>query len=165
MEDNVKLRNMTGIYLLNGNKILLLYRQGSKVANQTWIASAGGHFEEWELNDAKACVLREMKEELSVTEDMISDLKLRYVSLRRTSGEIRQNYYFFANLKDEYLDGLVSDEGELKWFDLSEISDLKMPYSAKYMMEHYLTTGRQNDKIYVGVAEGAEVVFTELAEC
>jgi 8-oxo-dGTP diphosphatase len=164
MENNIKLRNMAGIYLLNNDKMLLLYRKGSKVANNTWIASAGGHFEEWELNDAKACVLREMKEELSVTEDMISDMKLRYVSLRRTNGEIRQNYYFFANLKNEYINGLVSDEGDLKWFELSEVSDLKMPYSAKYMIEHYLTTGRENDKVYVGVAAGTGGVFTELAE-
>lgn len=164
MEHTADLRNMAGIYLLNNNKILLLYRQGSKVANNTWIASAGGHFEEYELNDAKACALREMKEELSVTEEMLSDMKLRYVTLRRINGEIRQNYYFFANLKDEYINGLVSDEGSLKWFDLSEISELKMPYSAKYMMEHYLTTGKQNDKVYVGVADGTGAVFTELAE-
>ena len=164
MENNIKLRNMTGIYLLNNNKILLLYRKGSKIANNTWIASAGGHFEEWELNDAKACALREMKEELSVTEEMLSDMKLRYVSLRRTNGEIRQNYYFFANLKDEYAEGLVSEEGDLKWFDLNEISELQMPYSAKYMIEHYLTTGRENDKVYVGTADGEGVVFTELPE-
>lgn len=164
MENTLKLRNMAGIYLLNNNRILLLYRQGSRVANNTWIASAGGHFEEKELNDAKACALREMKEELSVTEEMLSDISLRYITLRRTNGEIRQNYYFFANLKDEYVTGPVSDEGKLKWFDLSEISELQMPYSAKYMIDHYLATGRQNDKVYVGVAEGAGVVFTELAE-
>ncbi|MBP3616786.1 MAG: NUDIX domain-containing protein [Lachnospiraceae bacterium] len=164
MEDNVKLRNMTGVYLLNNNKILLLYRKGSRIANNTWIASAGGHFEDYELNDAKACALREMKEELSVTEEMLSDISLRYISLRRTNGEIRQNYYFFANLKDEYTTELVSDEGDLKWFDLSEISELQMPYSAKYMIDHYLETGRQNDKVYVGVAEGTGVMFTELAE-
>lgn len=80
MEHTADLRNMAGIYLLNNNKILLLYRQGSKVANNTWIASAGGHFEELELNDAKACALREMQEELSVTEEMISDIKLRYIT-------------------------------------------------------------------------------------
>ncbi|MBQ8799373.1 MAG: NUDIX domain-containing protein [Lachnospiraceae bacterium] len=164
MENTVKLRNTAGIYLLNNNKILLLYRKGSKVVNNTWIASAGGHFEEWELNDAKACALREMQEELSVTEEMLSDISLRYITLRRTNGEIRQNYYFFANLKDEYLTGLVSDEGDLKWFELSEISELPMPYSAKYMIEHYLTTGRKNDKVYVGVADGNGVMFTDLAE-
>lgn len=164
MENYIKLRNMAGIYLLNNNKILLLYRKGSKVANNTWIASAGGHFEEWELNDAKACALREMSEELSVTEEMLSGMKLRYVTLRRTNGEIRQNYYFFANLKDEYAEGLVSEEGDLKWFDLNGISELQMPYSAKYMIEHYLTTGRENDKVYVGVSDGVGTVFTELAE-
>ena len=164
MENSIKLRNMAGIYLMNNDKILLLYRKGSKVVYNSWIASAGGHFEEWELNDAKACALREMKEELSVTEDMLFDMKLRYVSLRRTNGEIRQNYYFFANLKDEYLDRRGSDEGDLRWFDLNEVLTLKMPYSAKYMMEHYLTIGRKNDKVYVGVADGAGVVFTELSE-
>ena len=58
-----KLRNMTAIYILCGSKILLLYRQGGKVVNNVWVASAGGHFEENELNDARHCVLRELEEE------------------------------------------------------------------------------------------------------
>ena len=63
-----KLRNMTAIYLLKGDKVLLLYRQGGSVVNNVWTGSAGGHFEEFELNDAKACVLRELSEELGVYE-------------------------------------------------------------------------------------------------
>ena len=106
-----KLRNMTAIYLLKEDKVLLLFRQGGKVVNEVWTGSAGGHFEEWEVNNAKACALREMQEELSITEEMLSDISLRYISLRRTNGEIRQN-----------------------------------------------------DKVYVGTADGAGVVFTELAE-
>ena len=100
MEHTTDLRNMAGIYLLNNDRILLLYRRGSKVANNTWIASAGGHFEEYELNDAKACALREIQEELSVTEEMLSDMRLRYITLRMTNGEIRQNYYFFADFTE-----------------------------------------------------------------
>ena len=92
-----KLRNMTTIYLLKKDRILLLYRQGGKVVSNVWTGSAGGHFEEFELNDAKACVLREMYEELGLREDDIRNLSLRYVTLRRTKGEIRQNYYFFRN--------------------------------------------------------------------
>ena len=57
-----KLRNMTSIYITNGNKMLLLFRQGGKVVNNVWVGSAGGHFEDFELNDAKACVLRELEE-------------------------------------------------------------------------------------------------------
>lgn len=164
MNNIPKLRDMTAIYLLKNDKVLLLYRQGSRVVNNLWVASAGGHFEECELNDAKACVLRELKEELSITEDMLSDLQLRYITIRRVKGEIRQNYYFFAGLKDKFQGELTSDEGTLKWFGLDELSELEMPFSAKYMIGHFLSTGRYNDKLYVGVADGTKVVFTELPE-
>lgn len=63
------LRNMTAIYLLKGDKVLLLFRQGGKVVNNVWTGSAGGHFEEFELNNAKACVLRELNEELHLCEN------------------------------------------------------------------------------------------------
>jgi len=88
---NGTLRNMASIYISKGNKMLLLYRQGGRVVNDVWVGSAGGYFEEYELNDAKACVLRELKEELGITEKEIENLCLRYVTLRRSNGEIRQN--------------------------------------------------------------------------
>ena len=71
-----KLRNMTAIYLLQGDKVLLLYRKGGQVVNDVWTGSAGGHFEEFELNDAKACVLRELEEELGLCENDIENLSL-----------------------------------------------------------------------------------------
>lgn len=89
-----QLRNMTSVYLRKGNRILLLYRQGGRVVSDVWVGSAGGHFEEFEINDARACVLREMQEELGLTENQIENLCLRYITLRRSKGEIRQNYYF-----------------------------------------------------------------------
>ena len=94
-----KLRNMTSVYLTGEKGILCLYRIGSRVANNKFIGSAGGHFEESELNDPKACVLREMQEELGLTEADVEDLKLRYITHRHMAGEIRQNYYFFGKLK------------------------------------------------------------------
>lgn len=83
MEKQLLLRNMTSIYLLQQDKILLLYRQGSNVVNNVWIGSTGGHFEKSELNSPKTCVLRELNEELSITEDMIDNLQLRYLTMRR----------------------------------------------------------------------------------
>ncbi len=127
----MNLRNMASIYLMNGNKNLLLFRKGSKIADNLWSASAGGHFEKNELNNPKACVLRELKEELSLTEEMISDLKLRYITLRMTNGEIRQNYYFFANFKNNLKEDIISNEGTCKWFDINGIASLEMPLSAK----------------------------------
>ena len=159
-----KLRNMTGIYLLKGDKILLLYRQGGKVVNNVWTASAGGHFEKDELNDAQACVIRELKEELALSLDDIEDLTLRYIALRSVKGEIRQNYYFFAELKDTVDDNLCSNEGECKWFSLDEIGALEMPITAKYVMEHYCKEGRFTNKVYVGVTYPDRIEMNELVE-
>lgn len=46
-----KLRNMTSIYLLKDDKVLLLFRKGGRVVSDVWTGSAGGHFEEFELNE------------------------------------------------------------------------------------------------------------------
>ena len=43
-----------------------------------------------------------MEEELGIKEDDIEGLKLKYITLRFTKGEIRQNYYFFAYLHFYY---------------------------------------------------------------
>ena len=91
------LRNMTSIYLYDENdNFLLLHRIGSRVVKKGYVGTAGGHFEKDELNDAKACVLRELEEETKLTIEDIENLELRYVTLRYKNSEIRQNYYFFA---------------------------------------------------------------------
>lgn len=159
-----KLRNMTSIYITKGDEMLLLFRQGGRVVSDTWVGSAGGHFEENELNNPKACVLRELKEELGISEKGIRNLLLRYVTLRRIKGEIRQNYYFFAELDNEADAHIVSTEGISKWFALSELSTLEMPYTAKFVIEHYLRIGRNTDELYVGVADGKRVDFAKLPE-
>lgn len=94
----------------------------------------------------------------------IEKVTLRYVTLRRTKGEIRQNYYFFAILNEEVSDDLVSNEGELKWFSLNKLDELEMPYTARYVMDHYCLVGQYSDKIYTGVANENEVIFLELPE-
>ena len=75
-----KLRNMTSIYLYDEKgRILMLYRMGSKVIKDSYIGTAGGHFENPELNDAKACALRELKEETGLTINDITEPQLKYV--------------------------------------------------------------------------------------
>lgn len=159
-----KLRNMTSVYLFKEEKVLLLYRQGGRVVNNVWTGSAGGHFENYELNDAKACVLRELNEELGLKPDDIEGLKLRYVTLRYTKGEIRQNYYFFARLKDSVNENLSSNEGICKWFDLWEIGSMEMPFTAKYVIEHYCKVGRMTEDLYGGIANPERVDFYRLQE-
>lgn len=131
------LRNMTSLYLRHGNELLLLYRIGSKIVGDSYVASAGGHFESEELNDARACALRELYEETGIKEREIDQLSLRYITLRRKDNEIRQNYYFFAELK-ERREGLKSNEGRLEWFRMDELLDNmpQMPFTAYYVVKH-----------------------------
>ena len=121
-----KLRNMTSIYLRKGNQFLLLYRMGSRVVGNSYTGTAGGHFEKEELNDAKACVLRELFEETGLKEQDVNGLKLRYITLRLKNGEVRQNYYFFGELA-EHVDtkNLSSNEGKLQWFSQQETEKLR----------------------------------------
>ena len=155
------LRNMASVYLRKGDKLLLLFRQGDSIVNNLWIGSAGGHFEKAELNDAKACVLRELYEELAINEGSLEKLTLRYVTLRYTAGELRQNYYFFADLKSCNED-LSSTEGIPKWFDLNEMENLPMPFTARYMINHYVSTGQHDDNLYGGIANENGLVFRKL---
>ena len=160
----MKLRNMTGIYLSCNGQMLLLYRQGGRVVSNQWIASAGGHFEPEELNDPKACVLRELKEELNLTEDDLDGMRMRYIALRNTKGEIRQNYYFFADLKPEHYSLFTSNEGKCRWVDYADIMDYDMPLTARYVMDHYLRVGKYTDDLYGGVYDGTDYHFTEIRE-
>ena len=157
-----KLRNMTSLYLTGEKGILCLYRIGSKVANQKYIGSAGGHFEKEELNDARACILREMREELGLQLSDVEDLKLRYITYRLKDGEIRQNYYFFAKLKTDR--ELTSTEGQLHWIPYDGFDNLNMPVSAKHMILHYLMRGRYDDALYAGITRENGTDFVSMVE-
>lgn len=154
---------MTAVYLYKDDKVLLLYRIGSRVADRMYVGSAGGHFEKDEVNDAKACALRELKEELGLTEDDIHNLELRYVAMRLKENEIRQNYYFFAELKDT-VKALKSPEGNLEWFTFEDALACEMPVCAKYAFEHFVKEGKNTNKLYAGVATEQGITFTELKE-
>ena len=91
---------MTSVFLYDEAGILCLYRIGSRVANHKYVGSAGGHFEPSEVCDARACALRELEEELGLTETDVSGMRLRYITCRLKNGELRNNYYFFGSLHE-----------------------------------------------------------------
>lgn len=158
------LRHMTSVYLINGEKILLLKRIGSKVVeDNSFIAAAGGHFESCELNSARNCALRELYEETGLTENNIRDLHMKYITIRRKNGEFRLNFYFFAELTDPDIE-IKSNEGELQWTEFSEIEALKMPVSAKYTLLHWVRIGRFDNAVYGGITEENGIVLTEFKE-
>ena len=144
---NGKLRNMATIYIKDHDKMLLLDRIGSKVVNRSW-CGVGGHFEPCELNDAKAAVLREMNEEIGITENDLDNLSLRYVALRLVEDELRINYYFFADLKHGAKINYDCDEGILEWVNFSDVNSRKMPYTAQRVMKHYIDVGIHTNDFY-----------------
>lgn len=145
-----ELRSMASVYLRRGNELLLLFRQGSRVVNDLWISSAGGHFEPFELDRPKECALRELEEELNITLEDISDFKLKYIALRNVNNEIRQNYYYFAELRSDFNNKLSSNEGLLKWFDFSELPFQEMPLTSQIVLRHYVSH-LDDINIYAGI--------------
>ena len=95
-----------------------------------------------EIRDGRA-------EELGLMESDVEGLSLRYITHRLVDGEIRQNYYFFARLKEQK--DLSSTEGILRWIPMEQLPELNMPVSAKQMILHYLREGCCTDSIYCGV--------------
>lgn len=157
---NPTLRNMTSLYFYREDGLVCLYRMGSRVANNKYVGACGGHFEENELSSPEQCVLREMEEELGLMPSDISDLTLRYVTLRYMGHEIRQNYYFFARLTGERV--LHSSEGVLHFFTWEELRSIDMPVSARHMMDHFLKEGRFTDYLYCGATEPGGTRFTRM---
>ena len=157
---NPGLRNMTSLFFVREEGLLCLYRIGSRVANRKYVGACGGHFGESELSSPENCVLREMGEELGLRPEEIEELTLRYVTLRYMGHEIRQNYYFFAKLKEDKT--LRSTEGELRFFTWDELKHVDMPVSARHMMDHYLEVGRFTDCRYAGITEPNGSRFVEL---
>ena len=39
-----------------------------------------------------------------------------------------------------------------------------MPYTAKFVIEHYLNIGQKTNEVYGGVADGDKVVFIKMPE-
>lgn len=158
----MNLRPMTAIYITSGERILLLYRIGSRVVGNSYTGSAGGHIEPEEYRAPKACVLRELREETGLTTDDLQGLRLRYVTMRCKDDEIRQNYYYFAELRPG-ASVHDSNEGRLEWHDMSRLEDLPMPVTARHVVEHYLREGRFTDRLYGGLTTAEGPVFAELS--
>ena len=157
----MKLRSMTSLYLLSGDKLILL-RRNSGIAKDLYVAAAGGHFEENELTSPESCVLREAKEELGLEKEDISDLSLRYIALKYANGEIRQNYYFFGRISPEKAAGLTSNEGELVALSPEKAPDLPAPFCPPFVLRHWLDTGRYDSRLYGGTATADSLSFVPM---
>lgn len=155
----VRIRLLTAAYLFNNDHVLLLKRsKGRQLAADLW-TGIGGHIEKDELNEPKMACLREIFEETGIHESKIKNLKLRYIILRKDKEEIRQHYIFWGNTSQWTT--VDSDEGQLHWIPIADVTKLEMPLSVKYTFEHFLTEPNEQ-RIYIGTISGLEINWSQL---
>ena len=146
----MKLRNLTTIYIFNEDNVLLIQRTGSRVFKGTLWSGIGGHFDCDEMNDPIKCILRELYEETGIQKDDITNLKLRYITTRKADKEIRQQYIFFANMKNTNKNIIACDEGEISWINTEDLFNRKMSFTNSECLKHYFEEGFKDDTIYSG---------------
>ncbi|MEB8265328.1 NUDIX domain-containing protein [Mammaliicoccus sciuri] len=154
------LRSMTSVYIVRNDEILLLYRSGSRVLNDLWIGSAGGHFNNDELDKPYDCIVRELKEELNISLEDIKNLTLRYITLRKIGNEVRQNYYYFAEINEILEKTIESNEGNLKWFNINKLPLDEMPITSKEVLKHYVKNRKMSKNIYCGSVNDNNINFS-----
>lgn len=146
----MKIRNMTSLALIDGEKILMLYKEKSRIFSKPiWVAGAGGHFEESEMCESDLCLFREAEEEIGLSREDLHDVRLKYVSCALFAGEFYYNYFYFAELVAQVdKAALQSNEGMLKWVNFDDITHLTMPDETAQCILHYISTGRFDDSVY-----------------
>jgi len=171
----MNLRNMASVYIFNGNKVLLMKKNRSKIFSKPdtvlW-CPIGGHFENEELNNPDKCVIRELFEETSFKESDIKNLELKYITIRIKDMEIRQQYIYFADLANINAALSECDEGEMYWIKTDDIFKLEMSFTNTQCLSHYfqnIQNGKKDKFIYVGVSgisgdNMPKVVFTPLRD-
>jgi 8-oxo-dGTP diphosphatase len=148
----ITLENLAGAFLFNNGSYLLSQRSpNKKVAPNLW-SYVGGHMEENEINEPYKALIREIKEETGITEDLLSDLKLRYILMEKAETIIYQSHVYFGNVKTEKFTD--TDEGKLYWIKEEELLQREFSTSFQKMLEHYLSHKNEPNTIYIGVLSG-----------
>lgn len=91
-------------------------------------------------------------------EDYTKEKFLRYVGVKRYEDAIKIVYYFFSKVSDQY----ITQSGIWTSFEKIRYYPAKPLTSAALM--HYITEGRFDNIIRVGVKSGDRVKFTEITE-
>jgi len=139
---------LTTAFLFNGNDLLLMQRSSrAKFLPGLW-APVGGHIEANEFCAPQVACEREICEETSLSAQDLCDLSLRYIVHRIHQSEIRIQYCYFGSTTKRQLG--TTDEGDLRWVPLEEVSTLAISATTRFTVKHYAKIGSQTKFIYIG---------------
>lgn len=158
----MKTRIMVSAFLRFNDKILLIHRSNhKKIAPGMW-SGIGGHMEPDELNHPLKTCYREIEEETGITKEMMSNLKLKYITTRIIEEEIRTGYYFVGDMKTDY-DLPSCNEGSLHWVNLSNIAEKPMTFSVKQITNHWISNLNDDNTYLCGInRDNNKITWTKL---
>lgn len=156
---------MVVAFLERSSSILLLHRsEEARLFPGMW-AGVGGHVEPSELNDPESAILREIREETTLTAEELDDLRLKAIVLRLAGDEIRQQYVYFGRAARDV--PAVSPEGDLVWIPRKGVLELPASAATRAILARHLSGGF-GQGIAVGVLQagptGPETRWTDLTD-
>jgi len=156
-------RITSGVFIICGNKVLLMKRGLHKeLAPGLW-AGVGGHLDITDIKNPRAIdladtCLREIYEETGLTKADIHILKLKYIVIRKVGDEIRMHHHHFAEIKTQ-IPPPICEEGEFFWIEKEEMLGLPMSTSLKESLKHW-ASNPVSDTIFTVVVNAADTSAT-----
>ena len=151
-EFDIVTRITAGAFLSYGNKVLMMKRGLHKEMGAGMWAGIGGHMDLTDIKNPRAINLsetccREVFEEAEIPGAAIKNLKLRYITVRKTENQIRWHHHYFGELEIEVPLPKCS-EGEFHWVDKTNMLSLPMSTSVREAVKHWIHNP-QDDTVYM----------------
>jgi len=154
MLDCIRTRTFAAAYLLCQDQWLMLKRSETHILFPNVWAPIGGHVEQCEINSPLDTVLRELREEAGLLPSDVTDLKLKYITMRQKGPELRQLYLFFGHTDQRAF--RTCREGEFHLIPQDKV--LLRPLGAvnKLTLEYHFAEGARRADTMVGVVHVAD---------
>lgn len=147
------IRTFAAAYILRGDDWLMLKRSPTHTLFPNTWAPVGGHVEVQDECNPINTVWRELAEEANLSRSDVTELRLKYITLRVKGQELRQLYLFFGQTERASFDHCR--EGELHLVHKSQV--LLRPLGAvnKLTLEYHFARGADQTDVMVGVVHVA----------
>ena len=147
-----------GVVIKDG-KILLIKRVSPPYAGY-W-AIPGGKIEPGE--HVEECVIREIKEEtnLDCEVESLSGIASEIMYNKETKEKKAHFLVFVLKLKAKHLDVVETDEGELKWFDIEDLNNIRIIPSDLLMIKEFVLKEKKMEVNRIKMIEDGDVYEVE----